>query len=227
MTGLSREESIPIINEGETIGSLNIRRDGLYTVFSGRCRDPGGLLRLSVYDDANREGYLGLMTPDKGALTLEKRLSRAAMAAFPENPDHAGPAGQENRADPPLAAAAENTQARPEDNPEQAEENLEAEKAPAEENLPGENVPEEEREPITYWRVTPNPWSLLGGMANKTALLSVKGALTAVEGERKLIALSPEEAQKLGDFRPEGPAGWRTIDGMDYVVYEIKDGKLS
>ena len=82
----------PVVANGTEIGTLRVTQDGLMTVFDARCRDPGELLRLSVYGE--REAYLGVMAPDgKGEVRLQKRFSRAALADFPETIRFAAPSG--------------------------------------------------------------------------------------------------------------------------------------
>jgi len=82
----------PVVANGAEIGTLHVSKDGLMTVFDARCRDPGELIRLSVYGD--KEAYLGVMTPDgKGEVRLYKRFSRAALADFPETIRFAAPPG--------------------------------------------------------------------------------------------------------------------------------------
>ncbi len=85
-------ETYPIQINGEKKGVLTVTAEGLATVFSARCEDPGRLVRLSVYG-GGREGYLGVMEPENGALVLRRRLSRAAMADFPEAVEYAAEAG--------------------------------------------------------------------------------------------------------------------------------------
>ncbi len=83
----------PIIINGEEAGRLCVTKDGILTAFDARCKDPGTLLRLSVYGE--KEAYLGVMAPDgSGGVHLHKRLSRASLAGFPETIRFAGPAGQ-------------------------------------------------------------------------------------------------------------------------------------
>ena len=83
----------PIIINGEEAGKLCVTKDGILTAFDARCKDPGTLLRLSVYGE--KEAYLGVMAPDgSGGVHLHKRLSRASLAGFPETIRFAGPAGQ-------------------------------------------------------------------------------------------------------------------------------------
>lgn len=98
------DETYPIMIDGEHAGTLTVARRGLLTEFTARCADPGRLLRLSVYG-GGREGYLGVMAPEGGGLVLCRRLSRSAMAGFPEAIEYAAEAGQT----PPPAALPEET----------------------------------------------------------------------------------------------------------------------
>ena len=119
----------PVVANGTEIGTLSVSKDGLMTVFDARCRDPGELLRLSVYGD--KEAYLGVMTPDgQGEVRLHKRFSRAALADFPETIRFAAPSGL-----PPLEneEAAEKTTERQEKNEDNT---IEEESAGAEEPKP-------------------------------------------------------------------------------------------
>ena len=75
-------ETYPVLINGEKKGTLTVSHDGLTTRFDAKCEDPGTLVRLSVYG-GGKEGYLGVMTPENGVLTLHRRLTRAALAAFP------------------------------------------------------------------------------------------------------------------------------------------------
>ena len=99
-------EEYPIIIDSRTAGTLTVTPAGLTTEFLARCADPGRLIRLSVYGEGG-EGYLGVMEPMGGALTLCRRLSRAAMALFPERIDYAAEAGAEHTPGPAPAPPAE------------------------------------------------------------------------------------------------------------------------
>jgi hypothetical protein len=82
----------PVLVNGQETGTLRVSKEGIMTLFEARCRDPGELLRLSVYGE--HEAYLGVMMPDgKGEACLRKRLSRTSLAGFPESIRFAGPAG--------------------------------------------------------------------------------------------------------------------------------------
>lgn len=85
--------SIAIIVDGEETGRLEIAREGNYTLFYGHCADPGRLLRLSVYG-GGEEGYIGVMMPDHGALSVKKRFSRYDLRSFPATIEYAGEAKQ-------------------------------------------------------------------------------------------------------------------------------------
>lgn len=85
-------ERVPLLLRGEETGFLTVERRGLITEFSARCPDPGGLVRLSVYG-GGKEGYLGVMEPANGALTLCRKLTREDMRAFPSKIEYAAEAG--------------------------------------------------------------------------------------------------------------------------------------
>ena len=91
---------VPIKIDGRETGRLSIRQEGPYTVFEGRSEDPGRLLRLSVYG-AGQEGRLGVMMPEKGVLSIRKKLSRADLRNFPERIDYAGESGARPSPPPP------------------------------------------------------------------------------------------------------------------------------
>ncbi len=83
----------PIIVGDEKIGELKVFKDGAMTTFSARCKNTGGMLRLSVYGD--REGYLGVMIPLKEDYVLKKSIGKAGLSSFPEKIIFAGPSGQQ------------------------------------------------------------------------------------------------------------------------------------
>ena len=81
-------ESCPI---RQPAGELRWRREGAYTLFEGRCADPGSLVRLSVYG-GGAEGYLGVMEP-------------AAMTGFPDPIEYAAESGKTAPPPPPRPAS--------------------------------------------------------------------------------------------------------------------------
>ena len=90
---------LPIRIGGKKAGELCVEKEGPWTVFTARCRDDGRLFRLSVYG-GGREGYLGVMIPEKGELRLRKKLSRADMALFPDPFEYAAEAGTAQKPGP-------------------------------------------------------------------------------------------------------------------------------
>ena len=78
---------IPIYIDGVEEGKLSIVPQGNMTVFDADMRDVGRVVRLRVFGDG--EGYLGVPVPADGRLRLIKRLSPAAMSAFPAKPEYA------------------------------------------------------------------------------------------------------------------------------------------
>ena len=87
------EGTYPVIISGDTVGELHVTRRGLYTVFDARFPDPspGEPFRLSVYGES--EGYLGVMTPENGEVSISRSFSRAALADFPKSIVFAGRSG--------------------------------------------------------------------------------------------------------------------------------------
>lgn len=82
----------PIICDNQRTGELTVSREGAFYVFEAAAEMRDGLLRLSVYG-SDGEGYLGVMQPEGGALTLKRRLSRAALKSFPSRIAFAAPSG--------------------------------------------------------------------------------------------------------------------------------------
>ena len=170
------------------------------TQFDACCRDPGELLRLSVYGE--REAYLGVMVPDgKGEVRLRKRFSRTALAGFPENIRFAGPAGLKASKIPPDDPEAGPAGTAPEV-PETAEEPArpEAPETPPEEPEPESAEEGGEAQPLVRWRH------------------GAGGALVGADAERRYLAI-PIKAGVLpvgGDFER------KTIADSEYAVFVIK-----
>lgn len=76
--------TIPILHGEETIGTLCTRREGAYTLFEARCRPFPGLRRLHVFGEEGKNACLGVLQPEGGELRLRRKLSRAAMRAWPQ-----------------------------------------------------------------------------------------------------------------------------------------------
>ena len=178
-------ETYPIRINGETKGTLTVSREGLTTRFDARCEDPGTLVRLSVYG-GGKEGYLGVMTPENGALTLHRRLSRAALSAFPAEIEYAGEAGRPTAA-PEKKPAAEKP---PERKPETAQNGVPAKTR--------------ERSPDILWHDAGD------------------GSLYAVVKNRPYRAI-PMAAWGLPTERMVEK---RTIEGVEYAIFALKDGRI-
>ena len=94
----------PIIHDGRRIGVLETRREGAYTRFEARCAFLSGVRRLFLYGGGT-SASLGVMQPEGGALVLRRRLSRAAMRAFPAPIEYAGFEEKKAAAPPPEKSA--------------------------------------------------------------------------------------------------------------------------
>ena len=70
--------TFPIIYNSAPCGTLEVRREGLYTVFSAKCEMRDGILRLWL-----GASPLGVMQPSDGMLTLCRRFTKAQLAAIP------------------------------------------------------------------------------------------------------------------------------------------------
>ncbi len=79
---------IPILHEGENIGTLRVEQDACFAVMDARLRDVGSVLRLRVFGE-NEAWYLGVPEPEDGQLRLTRRVSPARMRGFPANPLYA------------------------------------------------------------------------------------------------------------------------------------------
>ena len=74
--------TIPILIDGKRRGALELCAEGAYMRFEARCALRPGVQRLYVFG-GGRSACLGVLAPENGALTLRRRLSRAAMKDFP------------------------------------------------------------------------------------------------------------------------------------------------
>ena len=83
--------TVPILLDGKECGTLELRRDGAFTLFEARCGRQAELTRLWVFG-GGRRGYLGVLQPEGDGLALRRRLSRAAMRSFPDKIEYAGDA---------------------------------------------------------------------------------------------------------------------------------------
>ena len=195
--------NVPIVIDGQETGKLEIEREGSYTLFRGRCADPGRLLRLSVYG-GEREGYVGVMMPEGGTVTVKKRYSRFDLRNFPDTIEYAGEAGkprqrEESAPEPPQECAeeqeGEREKAQPESVPMATETVLTA----------GDGEKTEDGEP-------PGDGGLLWYAAEDGTLY------TRWEG-RCFVAIPCPECGLPSERMLER----RSIEGVEYAVYEAEE----
>jgi hypothetical protein len=217
----------PIVIGGEITGVLTVSKDGPMTVFRARCKNNGKLLRLSVYGES--EGYLGVMQPEGENYVLVKRLSRAALEKFPQKISCAGEAGDsemylrqeqpvpeedmENNA--PEESAEENTQICPE---------VIVEKSP--EECPQESAERSPEEKSLLWREMPDPWALFADLELKKLFQKTRGVLISKQEDRLLIAVPTAGNDSFPPLPVYVGGVARTIEGRQYVVFELKNGKI-
>ena len=185
-------ETYPVLINGAKKGTLTVSREGLTTRFDAKCEDPGTLVRLSVYG-GGKEGYLGVMTPENGVLTLHRKLTRAALAAFPGEIEFAAEAGRKTAA--------------PEQKPESemAQEKKPETAAPGQAAaVPGAAAKPRERTGDVLWRDAGD------------------GSLFTVYKNQPYRAI-PMAAWGLPTERMVEK---RTINGVEYAIFALKDGKI-
>ena len=231
------EGKLPIIIDGELCGAVEVSRRGGMTVFSARCRMLDGLLRLSVYGSGG-EGYLGVMAPAGGELRLERSLSRTAMRGFPEQADFASRAGA-GSAGAAGGAPVEDTAA---PQPGAETESCGTEHAPgrcggaqlpdaAETGIsaPGETLPAPPVPPVPGEAAAEEPEPPAQPAAGDCAgdglrwYSSPDGVLVTNGPGRSLAALPAGD----GRIPPGVPGLPRCIEGRDYLVFALENGRLT
>ena len=190
-------ETYPVWINGEKKGTLTVSREGLTTWFDAKCEDPGTLVRLSVYG-GGREGYLGVMTPENGVLTLHRKLTRAALAAFPTEIEFAAEAGRKTAA------------------PEQKPESARPPEKRAESAAPVQAAP---AQPVPMQNTASKPRERAGDIVWRDA---GDGSLYTVYKNQPYRAI-PMAAWGLPTERMVEK---RTINGVEYAVFALKDGKI-
>ena len=85
---------IPVYIGGSQSGTMDIVRQGAYTLFTAHIPAHGGLRRFAVFG-GGRSGYLGVAQPEGGAMVLRRRLSRAQLRDFPASFEYAAEIGAE------------------------------------------------------------------------------------------------------------------------------------
>lgn len=214
------EGTYPILIDGEERGTLTVMKSGLMTVFEAECEDTGGVLRLSVYGGS--EGYLGVMAPVEGVLKLKKSMSRSALKLFPGEIIYAGPAGMEE-----ITTFAEKNPEKPEkpeapeepekpEVPETPEEPEKPEKLEKPEKPDGQEAPGKPEEPEACMEEAEEEDTIWHRGAG--------GALTSIdrEGNRRIAVPLQEGTKPIGRTYEI-----RAIEGVEYVVFLVKSGKIN
>lgn len=188
--------TIPILTRGACIGQLQVRREGLYTVFETALPPREGLHRLYLLNAHGESAALGLLEPRPEGLFLRRRYSRAALAALPKAWDHAA-------LDPSESAPA----APP---PPQHDPDLTPDPAPAPPASPLA-TPISPTDPPLSPAPAPPPSSVSQDALRWFA--RPDGSLTAFDGRRSLVALPAA-------LRHEAPgARLLRLNGRDYLVF--------
>lgn len=95
------------ITEGErSVGTLTLRRDGLYTLVEAAAEPRGELTRLYI-TGAGKSACLGLMKPEGGLVKLRRRLTRLELQALPERIETVSTCPQEELVKPPATKKAQ------------------------------------------------------------------------------------------------------------------------
>ncbi len=201
-------ETYPVLINGEKKGTLAVSREGLTTRFDAKCEDPGTLVRLSVYG-GGREGYLGVMTPENGALTLHRKLTRAALAAFPAEIEFAAEAGRKSAAPERKPEAGQTPEKR-------AEAAASAQAAPGP-SAPGQSAPRPNAAPMP--NAAARPRERAGDIVWRDA---GDGSLYTVYKNQPYRAI-PMAAWGLP---VERMVEKRVINGVEYAIFALKDGRI-
>ena len=201
-------ETYPVLINGEKKGTLAVSREGLTTRFDAKCEDPGTLVRLSVYG-SGREGYLGVMTPENGVLTLHRKLTRAALAAFPAEIEFAAEAGRKSAA-PERKPEAGQT-------PEKRAEAAAPVQAALVSSAPGQNAARPNAAPMP--NAAARPRERAGDIVWRDA---GDGSLYTVYKNQPYRAI-PMAAWGLP---VERMVEKRVINGVEYAIFALKDGRI-
>ncbi len=76
-------EKLPIVIDGVTAGSLELRREGAYMLCRGQVRWSGDVVRLWLYGEGT-PSYLGVLLPEEnGMARIRKKFSMSDYAKLP------------------------------------------------------------------------------------------------------------------------------------------------
>lgn len=197
-------EIYPIMIGGKEAGTLEIRQEGIRTVFRADCMDRGRIVRLAVCGESAY--YLGVMMPDgNGHLHLNKIRSILEMKNFPKNVRYAAP--EEEFIPENVVPKAENFSEERADNtdetPDVQRENVSDVISAAEAERNEEDTEQEDTDTV-LWRK------------------GAGGALAGSCGELRFLAVPLKSG-----IAPIGENFVRKmIENTEYAVFEIKNGKI-
>lgn len=192
------EGTWPVRINGVECGTVSAHPEGVYTVITAEavCN---GVVRISLYG-GGCEGYLGVLAPNAdGRMTLTRRVTRSALAAFPAEPEYAAEAGltpPERRDETDESDTAAPSDVEPEAS---CESEAQAE-ARAEEQIEAKTEAEPEPAPPaadTLWYAAPD------------------GTLSHFDGEKHWLAM-PSDGVRVPNWA-KGVV--RRINGREYVVF--------
>jgi hypothetical protein len=217
----------PIIIDGQTEGELTVSREGLFWVFEAKCNMRDDIVRLSVYGDG-AEAYLGIMEPRNDILFLERKLSRSALGAFPQNITHAARKGMPevipaSIMPEPAAVIGSKSVSPPAYEYDDFNSGIvppDSDKPPPFSNL----VPPCNCGGIV-WQPCAVPCSLFSGIAEKKVCGYIKGALLARDEDILFLAVPESIIPELPKNSAIRFSNKIKISDDNYLICRIKNGK--
>lgn len=216
----------PIILDGAEVGTLTVTKQGAFWVFEADCQWQAEIVRLSVFG-GGQTSYLGIMDPVGNRLRLKKKLSRAAVAGFPQQISHAGRQGAS------LSKAAGSGEVSWVKNAAASPLTLENDQTYSDISPLNENKPPSARlslPPVKLsaleWRPCPCPCMLFSGLHEKAVFGCMSGAFIADTLPRVYLALPEAVAENLSRALGYRLSAKISILNENYSLFFIENGKL-
>ena len=86
------EGTWPLRLDGVECGTVTASRSGVYTLITARALYAGAIKRVSLYG-SGQELVLGVLAPEGEYVTLTRKFTRSALAAFTAAPEYAAESG--------------------------------------------------------------------------------------------------------------------------------------
>ena len=177
---------------GETeVGELNIYPQGLYTVFSAKCRPSNGLWRLYL-TGSDKVSCLGLMVPKNELLILNRRLSKSELKSFPHSISRA----EISQSEVKFKASSTTAQKFADDNisDDKSTQNIETSISKCHEAPPAsyKNM---------FWLPCPCPCSLFSTIEEKSLFGKLRGVLRSQNGKGAILAIPASQADVLKSLK--------------------------